>query len=417
MNIRGNLSVIVDDLHLNASLLIEPDPHGDEWDLESIKEFLKQKGIVAGLDENSINEAMASFSRSGDKPVQRTVAGGKAPVAQPGPKYNWKIRPIPDDLSKDGEWLLRKAGEPHITRTKSRRVKIDKQIKKKSRFPLGKGQSETVSSWTTEEWEEQVRVDPRIEAKGWAEQGDVLAEITVSDHDGKMGQTVYGKLLAVPKAEIPEIYAGQGVEISRETVTALHDGFVRRGKNWVEILPFQHHRWSVSATRDRATCLLNFLPGKEDAAPPKAKKILRAARQKEFSDDELMSAEDLQKVLITSIHRQVPLKDYPLTASRDAQFQVEASSDRLRGLLSLRKGGGKGKPLVLKEVGSAIKKSGFKGMDFEKIKEDLLDFYRSRRTEMNEYVLAEGTPPTRGSDRDLTFQCTFVAEDLSLIHI
>lgn len=390
--------------------------------MDSTLKLITSKGITSGVDKEAVSAAMEVFYRStasvdGEvsnapaEAVKYTIAEGKAPVPPPAPEFHWKIRPIPDELKKDAEWVLQKAGDPYITQKRSRRVKVEKEIKKKGRFQIGRAKSEKVDSWVTEEWEEQVHVDPEIEAEGWTEQGDVLAEISSSDQTGHMGQSVYGKPIAVPKVEQKEYLAGQGVEIGKNEITALHDGFVRRGKNWVEILPFQYHRWSVNTTKDRATCLLSFVPGKKDATPPDPEKILQAAAQKEFKPEELLSADQLRQLLLNAIHRQTPLKDYPLTESRDAWFKVEASEDRLKGTLSARKGSGKGRPLVLKEVGAAIKKSGFKNMDFEQIKQDLLEFYRSRRTEMNEYVLAEGTAPTRGADRSLTFQCNFENEE------
>jgi len=422
MSIKGNLRVIVENSHLRASLLFEPNPEGQEWDLDSVLKLINSKGITNGVDKDAVSAAMEAFekstvsvdekfSKNSAGTVTYTIAEGKAPIPPPGPEFRWKIRAIPDELKKDAEWVLQKAGDPHITQKRSRRVKVEKEIKKKGRFQFGKASTEKVDSWVTEEWEEQVHVDPGVEVEGWAEQGDVIAEISTSDQTGQMGQSVYGKPIAVPKVEPKKFLAGQGIEISTNGITALHDGFVRRGKNWIEILPFQYHRWSVNATRDRATCLLTFVPGKKDATPPDPEKILQAAVQKEFSSEELLTADQLRQVLLNSIHRQTPLKDYPLTESRDAWFKVEAGEDRLKGFLSVRKGGGKGRPLVLKEVGAAIKKSGFKNMDFEQIKQDLLDFYRSRRTEMNEYVLAEGVAPTRGADRSLTFQCDFENEE------
>ncbi len=419
---KGDLRIVVENSHLKASLLFEPNPQGREWDLDSILKLITSKGITSGVDKEAVSGAVQAFQKStisldgedsnaAANTIKYTIAEGRAPVPPPVPELHWKIRPIPDDLKNDAEWVLQKAGDPHITQKRSRRVKVEKEIKKKKRFQIGRGSTEKVDSWITEEWEEQVHVDPEVEVEGWAEQGDVLAGISSSEQTGQMGQSVYGKPIAVPKVEQKKFLAGQGIEISKNEITALHDGFVRRGKNWIEILPFQYHRWSVTATRDRATCLLTFVPGKKDATPPDPEKILQAAVQKEFNSEELLSANQLRQLLLNAIQRQTPLKEYPLTESRDAWFTVEASEDRLKGFLSVRKGSGKGRPLVLKEVGAAIKKSGFKDMNFEQIKQDLLEFYRSRRTEMNEYVLAEGVAPTRGADRTLTFQCDFVNEE------
>lgn len=411
MSVKGNLRLVVEDSHLKASLLFQADPKGHAWDAATIRKLLAKKGIVKGVDEEALSEAVERFAESQGSLVKYTIARGRAPTPAPVPEYRWNIRPVPEDLSKDGEWVLRKAGDPHITRKKSRRVKVEKEIKSKGRFPLGRQNTKTVDSWVTEEWEEPIKVDPAVEEEGWAEKGDTLAEIVTPEGHQKLGETIFGKPVAVPETEAPRVHAGQGVEITGTSVVALHDGFVRRGREWVEVLPFQHHRWSVSASDDRATCLLSFNPGKKDASAPDPEKVLETAEEQGFDRAELLSAEKIRQLLLNAIHQQTPLEGYPITGNRDGWFKVESSEDRLKGLLSVRKGSGKGKPLVLKEIGAAIKKSGFKGLDFDKIKADLLEFYRSGQIEMNGYVLAEGEPPTRGEDKSFEYLCTFLKED------
>ncbi len=406
MQPAGKLRVIVEDSQLKAFLVFEPDPEGEAWSLEGVRNFLKDKKIIEPVDDESLREVVEAFKNAGDSPVERIIARGIPPVSSGTSEYQWRIGEIPEELRKDGEWFLEKACEPHITIKKYERVRVEKSLEKKGGLLLSRSKKQSVQTWETREREEQVPVDPTVLESGWIEKGQILAVVPEGEGgEGKPGRSVYGEVLPPPEGRF---YIGKGVTSTGGNLVATHSGFVRRGKNWVEILPFEDHEWSITTSKDRATCFFSFTPGKKDARPPGVEKILESALRQEFTREELLPPAGIQKLLTASIHRGIPLKDYPITRARDAWFEVKASEDKLKGLLSMGKGSGKGKPLVLKEVGGAIKKSRFKDLDFEKIKEVLLDFYKSSRREMRDYVLAEGTPPSRGGRRKLKVSCRFV---------
>jgi uncharacterized protein len=410
MQTKGRLKIVVDNSHLKAALIFTADPHGKVWNPPKIKNLLEEKGIVEGVLEESIEQAVEKFEHADTEPVEVVVAEGSPPVSPTPPEYSWKLKPIPEELQKDARWILKKAGEPRITEKKRERVQVEKKVRKKSKMPFGKPKEETVKKWVTREREAPVKVDPEVLESGWAEESDVLAEKGAAA-EGKMGRSVYGKPISVQATGAKALYPGRGVKETPEALVASEAGVVRRGENWVEIIPFQHHKWELTVSKDQATCLLQLIPGKKDARPPKAETILEAAKENGFTDEELVAAVKITQAISVSIQRQKPLKDVPITQDRDGWFKVEAASDHLKGYLNAVKGSGRGKPLVLKEIGAAIKKSGFKEMDFDKIKEDLVSFYRSRNLELKDYVLAEGQPPTRGADRTLQFSCTFISED------
>lgn len=333
-------------------------------------------------------------------------------------EYRWNIADIPEELKKDGEWLLSKACEPRITVKKKERVRVEKLVEKKGVLPFGKGKTEKLKAWETREREEKIPVDPEILETGWAEKGRILAVLEENEEKKEKakkeempGRTVDGELIQPSEEEDGEMYPGRGVKRVGNELRAELSGFVRRGRNWVEILPFEHHDWSLGVSKDQASCFLSFSPGKKDAPPPKAEKIIDEAKRRGFSEEELFPAAALQKLLTASIHQQKPLKNYPITRERDAWFKIETSEDKLKGTLSIGKGSGKGKPLVLKEVGEAIRKSRFKGMDLEKIKQDLLDFYKGPMRVLEAYVLAEGRAPGLGTKQKLEFSCSFVKEE------
>ncbi|MDZ7793154.1 MAG: flagellar assembly protein A [Spirochaetia bacterium] len=410
METKGRLKITVDQAHLTATIVFKADSHGKVWNLPKIKKLLEEKGIVEGVNEEALASAVEQFDHASEETVTQVIAQGTPPRPPASPEYIWKLQPVPEELQQDADWILQKASEPHITTKKHERVQVEKQVQKKSNLPFGKPKQETVKKWETRVTEEPVQVDHQVIETGWAEAEALIAEIH-NEGEGVLGRSVYGKPLPIPETSTDKVYPGRGVKETAEALYASHSGFVRRGKNWVEVLPFQHHKWEMTVSKDQATCLLQFSPGKKDARPPKAEQIVAAAKQKQFSDEELVSAQKITQMITVSVQRQKPLKDVPITKDRDGWFKVEASSDHLKGFLSAEKGSGHGKPLVLKEIGAAIKKSGFKGMDFDKIKEDLVSFYRSRQLKLEEYVLVEGQAPTRGSDRSLEFSCRFMSDD------
>ena len=414
MQTKGRLKIEVDKNHLKATLVFTADPHGKVWSVPKIKNLLEEKGIVEGVQEEVLESVVEKFHQAGEEPVEEVVAEGIPPAPPEPPSYSWKLKPVPEELKQDADWILKKAPEPRITVKKQERVQVEKEVKKKNKLPFGKSKVETVKKWETREKEEPVKVDPGVVESGWAEAQDVVAEISTGGEgkgEGKMGRSVYGKPIAAKEKTHIGVYPGKGIKATAEALIAEHSGLVRRGENWVEVIPFQHHKWELTVSKDKATCLLQFSPGKKDARPPKAENIIAAAKEKGFTDEELAPAQKITQAVSLSIQRQKPLKDVPITEDRDGWFKVEASSDHLKGTLSAVKGSGRGKPLVLKEVGAAIKKSGFKELDFDKIKGDLLEFYRSRRLELKDYVLAEGKAPTRGSERTLEFSCSFMKEE------
>ncbi|MCK5199232.1 MAG: DUF342 domain-containing protein, partial [Spirochaetales bacterium] len=102
------------------------------------------------------------------------------------------------------------------------------------------------------------------------------------------------------------------------------------------------------------------------------------------------------------------LENFSLTRDTDSSYSVTASEDGLKGFLNMAKGSGNGKALKLNDVGEAIKKSGFIGLDFPKIKEDILAFYKSSSLEMKDYVLIEGKAPGQGEEVTFSIECVMM---------
>src|SRR6056297_882852 len=202
MQAAGRLRLTVEDSQLKASLIFEPDPEGEVWSLEGVRNFLKDNNIVETVDDESLREAVEAFENAGDSPVERLVARGVPPVSPGTSEYRWRIGEIPEDLRKDGEWLLEKAYEPHITIKKKERVRVERSLEKKGGLLLSRSKKQSVQTWETREREEQVPIDPTVLEAGWIEKGQVLAVVPEENGgEGKPGRSVYGEELP-PQADL-----------------------------------------------------------------------------------------------------------------------------------------------------------------------------------------------------------------------
>ena len=64
----------------------------------------------------------------------------------------------------------------------------------------------------------------------------------------------------------------------------------------------------------------------------------------------LVSEEKLKEIINTAIDTSKELKEAIISTDDDCSFEIRVSDDKLKADLSMKKGRGNGKPLVLKEV-------------------------------------------------------------------
>jgi uncharacterized protein (DUF342 family) len=287
-------------------------------------------------------------------------------------------------------------------------VKVKKKVLKKSKLPFAPPKEIVVEAWEKRNLEESAPVNPRVVDRGYVEKGNVLAEL----HAGKPGRdglTVFGKVIAAPPAAPGTFYPGDGVKVDRNSLIAEKSGFFRRGANWAEIFDFMPHSWELSLSNDQATLLFSFVPGHAGASLPDIDALFAKGEESYgFSSEALRSREELKELIDRSVRSGKALERVPLTRDRDASFSLDVSEDKLRAALTISKGSGRGKPLVLKDVGAAIKAAKIVGLDYKKIQTDLQEFYRGSETDLRDYLLAEGTAPGRGVDREFEFAVGFL---------
>lgn len=384
----GKMELKADPQGQAATLLFTPDPEGPEWNPDILKAFLEKEKVTHGYTIQTLTRVLSQLSQPSDGPVSVPVAEAVPPGEPLEDKLEWKEFTIPPAREEDARAFFNHAGPPRIFKIRYENVEVVKTEEVKSLFGTKERQ---ITKREKREIREPVAVDPRVLGEGWAEKGALLCEI-LPGNPGEDGVNVFGRPLAGEKPR-ESLLLGEGVERTGNEVRSVHEGFVRRGENWVEVLPFSAHDWEVSLSKDQNTFLLSFSPGGEKAVPPAPELVLKDAVDRGAAEDTLLSAYEVGTLLQRAIDHQKPLNHVPISTPEDGFFKIEVSQDKLRAFLSMRKGRGQGKPLVLKEFGKALKEAGFSGIDYARVQSDILAFYKGPEKVLNDYVLVEGTPP------------------------
>ncbi len=406
MGKKGTVALEIDDSGLRASLVFTPDESGEVCSRKAVEALLKKLDLPQKESSTLIETFLKQIEQSAGV-VSVPAAEGTPPEPPSEGKYQWEELPVPEELLPDAERIFKTALDPEIFEERAEKVKVRKKIREKAKFPFKKESVKLVTVIEKRVKKIPVEVDPAVVATGWADSGTLLAE-KGAPAEGKEGCSVTGTPIPPGEPVRETVYCGRGVKAERNRLTAEVSGFVRRGSNWVEIIPFKNHFWEVILSKDKATPLLNLKTGDEMASPPLAVSIIKKALELGFSESSLISSEKITKVINETVGTGAYLENYPLSKDKDASCTISVSEDRLKGLLTLEKGSGNGKPLKLSEAGEAIKKSGFTGLNYKKIKEDLVAFYRSSETVLKDYVLSEGKAPGKGEPAAIVFECTFM---------
>jgi uncharacterized protein (DUF342 family) len=250
-------------------------------------------------------------------------------------------------------------------------------------------------------------IEPEITGTGYAAEGALIAQLQPFT-PGKPGKSVTGALIPVKTSGNPYVYAGKGVQKKNGKLIALTSGFLRRGKNWAEIIPFRAHEWKVVLSPGRNACILQMKPGDVAATVPTGEIIRAAAIALPYQESMLLPAEDIY-VLARNLVAENLSAEVPIDRPEDSRMEIKVSEDRLEASLFLKKGRGSGKALALKEVGKLIQSNGLFGLNLKKIQTDILTFYKSGEETLENYVLVKGRPPAPGSAADIHWEIKFIA--------
>ena len=302
----------------------------------------------------------------------------------------WQRHPVPPDLAAEGEIALAAAPQPQVFDILVTKEKVEQVRQKKAVLPFLRPKVEKTVRIVRHDSRIPVGVDPKPEETGFVRRNDALALIRPGK-PGSPGRNLRGAPIPGAKPEKIKVLVGDGVSLRGSEIRAEVDGFYRRGRNWVDLVPYRESQIRVYASRDRLTCLLDFRPG--TGRPPSAAAVLAAALEAGFTPASLLSAANIDELLARSAAEAAPLSRHVISSSRDGVFAIEVSDDRMRATLTLCRATGNGKPLSLAEVGKEINARGFMGLDLARVRRDILAFHHGGARELPEYVLVEGVAP------------------------
>ena len=409
--ITGSFDINIDPSGMEARLIFTPLEEGTEWNVPAVTAFMEKKRVKEGYTTASVDSLFPVFMKAkpGDFSVTEIAAAGTPPGPPVPAEIAWSEIAVPDHLKEDAESFFNKAPAPEFYLTRIEKIQKTRIVKeKKSAFLPPKEKKVTVTE--EREVKEPVAVDPSVISSGWIQSGAVVAEITPGT-PGEDGKDVYGRPVPSEKSK-DELVLSEGLEEKDNKIISSVSGFLRRGTNWVHVSPFLPHRWTIELSKDKNTVLFSFKSGQEGAFPPRVENIIQEALALGVAEETLMTSFELGNLLQDALDYNKVLQAVPISTSDDGFFEILVSEDKLKAILNMKKHRGSGKPLVLKEFGKALKEKQFKTVDYKKIQEDVLAFYRGNEVELEEYILAEGEPPEQPGERKVEYTLKYLDNSL-----
>ncbi|MFP4211043.1 MAG: flagellar assembly protein A [Alkalispirochaeta sp.] len=406
VTVTGVLKIEIPDPPVTLTLTFEPTSDGDTWDPPRLVAALRERGVREGFSESAPAEFLQAAAKAKSGPHTIELISGHPPQHSTPDRVEWKELPEePPELAEAREQVLRDEGAPEIFRDVREKIQRQKTVTKKGALPFGQPKQEVVTVTETVTRKERVYIDPKVHESRYVESGVDLGTF-VPRVTGVPGKDIFGRTIPIKQLADPGFYEGPGIQRTGETIFAGTTGFLRIGKNWADIVPFEPHRWEVELSRDKATCYVVLTPGHPKAQLPSASEIRTAAVDLPYPDESLIAEPELDALIRGQIET-AEAGRLPITLSRDASFDIVVAEDKLSAYLNVHKGKGRGKALNLKEIGTAIKQSGLTGLDFKQISSDITAFYEGPEFDMTSYLLAEGVPPTPGPERHVEFAGDF----------
>jgi hypothetical protein len=409
---KGGIELLVDGLGIEAILKFTPgDDGGIEWTAESLQKLIAEARLT-GLPPRRIEEVLFNFSKA-HAAVSEVIIRGQLPLPGAPEEAEWMDFSTPEDYLPFESRAIATAGAPELFIIQVEKLARERQVKKPGAFPFLPSKTETVIEYEKVERRRPVTVDTKVIRSFWAPAGTVVARL-LPPRIGKPGKDIFGKIIPADRDEDVSFHLGRGLSRGKNEIISDESGFIRVGLRWADVVPFAGHRVSLSVSADNAAILLDFTPGDRRLPVPDAQSLIEEARAMGGGAAECMMGHDaLASLLGRSVRNGEALKAYSLSCSSDAEVRLDISPDRLRATMTILKGRGNGKPLELSMVSAALAGQRFKGVKVDKLKADVIAFYKSQELELRDYLLVEGRAPGRGKDRTLSYGIVFLPDTQS----
>jgi uncharacterized protein (DUF342 family) len=124
----------------------------------------------------------------------------------------------------------------------------------------------------------------------------------------------------------------------KNDVMAESSGFLRVGRNWADIVPFDQHRWEITFSADKTSAFLTLEPGSVHAQPLVASTLLNHLKEQQFELSHVPTEEELQRLVDAVLKTRRALFSHPLTPEREGHFEVTFAPDRSQAFQGLGNG-------------------------------------------------------------------------------
>ena len=401
---NGHIKVEIDEKALKAILHFTPDEKGEKHNIDTLRQILQKENIVHGINEVALKDAVEDFSDAMDIMVSGPVAEGEAPTSGEGEVYEFSSMDYPPELDAVAEKIRSLNKAPQIYNTITTTVKRDRRVKDKGLFKGGKEKIITVE----EEVAKRVKVDVSgvIRKIGFIQQGNTICTINKSTGSEASGKDIHGNELKPLPVSKGRYYSGRFIRREKNEFIAEESGFVRIGENWMDLVPFATHTWSVEISENRADCFLNIIAGHKAAPLPPVLAVKNKVIQLGYPVDNLLVDEKISR-LIREGCQSDGAQTFCLTHDRDSESDIEINSLATEANLHLKKGSGRGNKLDLKKIWMKVLALKIKDFESERVKNEILDFNSSKELEIS-ILLARGEDPERGKERDLVVDTEYI---------
>ena len=360
-----------------------------------------------GIDTEAIEKGLRAAARRKGEPVSFVAATGVMPRSPEPEAVEFEPCSIPPRLEGTARGVLQKAAPPKGFRLREERIKKEKKVLRKPSLPFLPAREEVQVIVEKRLVREDVAIDPAVTGTGFVQKGTLVAKIRPGK-PGKEGKSVFGRLVPARRAEQAAFLFLEGLARTGSEVKAASDGFLRRGANWADVVPFLDHVISLSSSPDGTTCLLSFTPGDPLAPLPTAQETIAEALKMGFPPAALLGPQEVTSVIQAAAKAGAPVLGKSLSPSSDGAASVTVSPDNMSAILFLRKGRGGGKLLTLAIASDAIRLSKVRRYSIETVRKDLQAFFKGPDTELSNYKLAAGQPPARGRDGSVEWLVKFL---------
>lgn len=358
---KGKVEVIKKGYEASFSWI--PDSSGDEWNLESLQSILTGADVRVEVSDSDLEKAL-SFFESSDGGESEVVACGVPPVVPSPRNVEVTASGLPQNIQAASEEILKTAAA----------------------------------------------FEDEAEASlAWAEAGGVVGTITPAVA-GRAGIQLNLDPVAAPEIEGESFGIGSNLEAHGTELVASVSGILRYSAETADLVPCSLHSWSVDGGQEAGGCFLDCSPGHEAIPLPSVNEIITAAGRIGFLSEKLLSEERIRALLATAVSENTTLEGEPLSLDTDRRILVKIDELKTRADLRLLRETGDGIPLELPSIATAIRNSGLRGVDGDKVKASIMEFWKSGESGAT-IVLKEGKAPLRGPDRELELEIPFLEED------